>query len=213
MKMVILGFAVLAQLAVPAFMIHKYETTLQEGELYRFNVRPIDPYDPFRGHYVHLNFDRPIIQYNGSEEIQYGDFVYVSLDKDSKGKAVFNEIFTKKPDRGRYLKVIFLNNYGVFNKPDNFYKVNFIFDRYYSHQSKALKIENAVTNNRNQRSINNDKIKAVSAAVRIKDGLGVIEELYVGDLTIHQYLIEKENKQGKVLESAEKKQNKFLVTQ
>ena len=192
MKKIMLGLIIIAQLIVPAYLIYKYESTLSQGGLYFIKVRPYDPYDPFRGRYVRLDFDYPVVEYNGEEEIEYGDFVYADLDKDSQGNTIFSEIFTEKPKHKNYLKVKFLNNYGIFDKPDNFYKVGFIFDRYYSQESKALKIENAVTDNRGRRGIENDEIKTVSAAVRVKDGLGVIEELYVGDLTIHQYLTQKE---------------------
>lgn len=188
MKKLILGFIIAAQLSVPAFLVYKYENTLKYGELYRFKVRPIDPYDPFRGRYVRLDFDNHEVQYNGNETLKYGDFVYANLNKDSEGNATLGEIFTHKPNIGNYLKVKFFDNYGVFNKPDNTYKVGFIFDRYYSRESKAMKIENAVRDNRVQRGIDNDEIETVSAQVRIKDGLGVIEELYIGDLTIHEHL-------------------------
>jgi len=203
MKLLILGLVIIAQLFVPAFMVYKYESTLKHGELYNINVRPYDPYDPFRGRYVRLDFEREFAQYNGETDIAYGDFVYVSLGKDSEGKAIFDEIFTEKPNSGKYLKVKFLSNYGVHDKPDNVYQFAFIFDRYYSQESKALKIENAVADNRGRRGINDSEIETVSAAVRIKDGLGVIEELYVGDLTIHQYLANKENEQETGLQESE----------
>jgi len=192
MKKIILSLVILAQLVVPAFMVYKYENTLKNGELYRFKVRPIDPYDPFRGRFVYLSFDRQLVTYNGAESIKYGEFVFASLSKDTEGKAVFNEMFTEKPTTGNYLKVKFFKDYGVYDKPANVYKIGFIFDRYYSRESKALKIENAIAENSRRQGIADEEIETVTAAVRIKDGLGVIEELYVGDLTIHEYLAQQE---------------------
>ena len=193
MQEIILSFVIIMQIIVPAFLVYKYENTLKHGEVYRFNVSPIDPYDPFRGRYVYLDFELVTVQYNGEKDIKYGQFVYANLDKDENGHAVFNEIFTEKPKVGNYLKVKFLGNYGIFGEDDTRYNIGFIFDRYYSQESKALKIENAVSDNRGQRGVDNESAETVSARVRIKDGLGVIEELYIGELTIHEYLAQKES--------------------
>lgn len=197
MKKIILFLVIIAQIAVPAFMLYRYESTLKGGDLYFFNVRPIDPYSPFRGRYVHLNFEDQFAPYNGSEELTYGSFVYATLSKNDDGKTELTEIFTDKPNGNNHLKVKFFNNYGVSEQPDNFHKVRFIFDRYYSAESKALKIEHAVANNRGTSGV--EESAKVKAAVRIKDGLGVIEELYIGELTIHEYLAKKENRANEAL--------------
>jgi len=48
------GVMVLLQWFVPSKMIWNQEDILTNGELYKFECKPIDPYDPFRGKYITL---------------------------------------------------------------------------------------------------------------------------------------------------------------
>ena len=48
---------VLAQWAVPSSMILRREASLRQGKEFKLRVRPLDPYDAFRGRFVRLDFD------------------------------------------------------------------------------------------------------------------------------------------------------------
>ena len=187
MKKFILIFVIIAQLSIPAYMVYRYENTLKNGDLFRFRVYPIDPYDPFRGRYVHLNFNSVNVAYNGKEEITYGDFVYVSIEKEASGETKFIEAFKQKPSTGNYLKMASR----TFNQSSSSLDVRFILDRYYSRETKALAIETVVR----EYSRNSLDDEGAIATVRIKNGLGVIEELYVGELTIHEFLAQQQEKE------------------
>lgn len=181
MKKILLALILIAQVSVPAFMVYRYESTLTSGTEYRFEVRPYDPYDPFRGRYVDLVFAERTVLYKGDEEISHGDFAYATLKVGADGHAKLVELFTQEPTTGDYLKV----RYRSWSHNDSSERsVSFIFDRYYANEKKAPNIELEVQ----QRSREIEESEKVTALVKIKDGLGVIEELYVGDLTIHDYL-------------------------
>ena len=53
-----------AQIAVPVYMIFLYEDILKNGVPVRLQARPIDPTDAFRGKYVRLVFENPVIESN-----------------------------------------------------------------------------------------------------------------------------------------------------
>ena len=181
MKKILLALILIAQVSVPAFMVYRYESTLTSGVEYRFEVRPYDPYDPFRGRYVDLVFAERTVLYNGEQDMSYGDFAYATLKVGDDGLAKLVELFTEAPASGDYLKV----KYRSWSSDDSAERsVSFIFDRYYANEKKAPNIESAVR----QLTREIDESEKVTALVKVKDGLGVIEELYVGDMTIHQYL-------------------------
>lgn len=181
---IILALAIAAQLFIPASMISRYQSTLSDGKAYRFAVIPVDPVDPFRGRYVQLNFGRQHIPYNGDSPLKRHSIAYASLRINSNGLAETVELFAKKPTSGDFVNV----KVGYADAQEYYY-VRFLFDRYYATESKAPKIETALSTN--QAGLNDQQ---VIAQVNIKNGLGVINELYIGDQTIHQFLHEKAKK-------------------
>ena len=58
-KYLLIAFAcmVLAQLAFPLKMILGREVSLLQGETFLMKVKPLDPYDAFRGRYVTISYE------------------------------------------------------------------------------------------------------------------------------------------------------------
>lgn len=164
------------QLFVPGYMIHEQETTLKEGAPYRFRTAPVDPYDPFRGRYVQLNIEDASAPVAAGEEIKKGDRVFVLLGKDEEGFARLESASKVKPAQGDYLqlKVRYLSGASV--------QLVLPFDRYYAEETLAPEIEEAYR--RNSRRENRNAF----IAVRVRAGRGVIEELYIEDLPVREYL-------------------------
>ncbi len=176
-KVVLILFAILAifQLAQPLYMAWRWEDILQTGVSYRWKTAPVDPYDALRGRYIDLWFKEnkgPII--NG-ENIKPGQTVYALLGTDTDGFAYIAGISAKKPAGGDYVEA--RAGYGM-DKGDN---MNIIlpFKRFYMREDLAPQAERAY-----QRSAGKDG----AVSVRIKNGMGVIEQLYIGDKTIEEYL-------------------------
>ncbi len=178
------------QLLVPAYMIFEQQQTLKYGELYKFKIRPIDPYDPFRGRYVVLSFDasRNAILYrekdrktkiNSFDSPKRNDWIYAKLITDKEGYAQLSELSMEKPEAGNdYLRVQV--RYG---SAKNKYHIRIPFDRYYAPEGKAYAIETNVR----QRSRRNSNDQ-VYVAVKIRNGKGTIENLYINQMPILEFV-------------------------
>lgn len=165
-----------AQLLVPATMIYQQETTLTRGVPYRFKTAPVDPYDPFRGRFVALNVEASRAPTDRDEGLKRGNWAYVLLAKDEQGFAKLEFAYKEPPEKGDYLRL------KVRNASGNSAQFAMPFDRYYAEENIAPEIERAY-----RRSSRREREEAF-IQVRVKDGRGVIEELYIEDLPILEYL-------------------------
>lgn len=184
-KILILAIALLtigAQLVVPASMAKRYEDILQTGERHLFKVEPRDPTDPFKGRYVVLTFpiargltddlENPEI----IDQLLREETVYAIINKGADGFAQINDIQRQAPNNPSYIKVTHSYSY-----QEN-YHIKLPFDRYYAEESKAPEIESLLWNRAG------DETSDFYADVRLKNGDGVIAELYVEDTLILEYL-------------------------
>lgn len=92
----------LLQLAVPGYFVYRHYDTLRTGESYKFQVRPYDPYDPFRGRYVALTSTLDLAGREGE---------YALLQKDSNEYAVITGWQEEKPKDGQYVRNLRLDRY------------------------------------------------------------------------------------------------------
>ena len=166
------GAIALAQLAVPAGMILRRETTLSQGQEYKIRTRPVDPYDAFRGRYVWLGFDMTAVPAPSGARMALGQKAYAVLETDSEGFVVVKSVSFTKPVTGAYLKVRV--------RPGDLGKAVVIwpFDRYYMEESAAPQAEQAYR----------QRARSTSAyiTVRVLDGTGVITGLYLDGKPIEQ---------------------------
>jgi len=187
MKTILIVLTCIAQLSVPATMIYQHELTLKSGTEYRFEVRPIDPADPFRGRYVRLDF----VQQQMAESQRYLPGVelfadgqhsaYAVLGVDESGLANLTSLSMIKPDTADYIKV----DVSIYNQ--EIYSLKFPFDRYYANETKAPSMESVV---RDRSRV--DSLQIVTATVSIRNGRGVISQLWVGEQTIEDFLLNPE---------------------
>ena len=172
----LLGFAILAQLAVPASMILKRERVLAHGQAFKFRTAPVDPYDAFRGRYVALGFDRDFVVVPPGHDFARGQTVHVRLEEDADGFAKLAEILRDRPDAAPYLttKILYVGGDQV--------HLRLPFDRFYMDEDAAPAAEQAywkysASSNRN-----------AYVQVRIEKGFAVLEDLYVDGQPIRDYL-------------------------
>lgn len=109
----LIGYFVL-QLAIPAYFVYQHYNTLYNGESYKVEVVPYDPYDPFRGRYVALRTELPHSDGKGA---------YAVLEKNAQGYAVITKWTAQRPEKEQYAK-------------------NLQLDRYYMNEKLAPKAEN-----------------------------------------------------------------------
>lgn len=171
-RILVLIMLVLA-IAVPAFIVLKNESFLSDNNsVYRFSLRPVDPYDPIRGKYIILRFNSQI---ESNEPLMNGQSIYVTVDRDSSKLAFFKNIQTSIPDHDAYFesRVIY-----VYEKQVQF---EIPFDRYYMNEHLAQRAENLY----NEFSQNGEEFYA---DVHIKNGKALLKEVYYKGEALNEYL-------------------------
>lgn len=152
------------QLAAPVSMVWHWEDVLKNGERYYWLVEPVDPYEMMKGRYIDLYFkDRqaPVI---GNDRLLSGQSAFGLIDIDQDGYASVSGVTAVRPEGRPYVKIKIAGlsaNTVYFSLP---------FKRYYIPENTALPIEEAYRKHAGDYKV----------AVRIKDGYGVIEDIFLG---------------------------------
>jgi uncharacterized membrane-anchored protein len=182
MKISLALFAVVAtiQLAVPASLLVRHELTLRQGTAYKFKTAPVDPYDAFRGRYVALRFEQNWANAAKNAILQRGQKAYATIEVSKDGFAKFTTVSDTPPADKPYLRV-HVNGSNGLN-----YGLDLPFDRFYMEEHIAPKAEQAYWQNNRRNQTNT----TTYALVRIRNGTGVIENLYIGDKPISQFVRE-----------------------
>lgn len=170
-----LCFIVLAvlQLAAPLYMAWRWEDILATGRRYLWVTAPVDPYDVLKGRYVDLGFREAKGPITDGAKLESGQTAYASIAAGADGHAVISGVSAKCPAGDSYVKV------RVRYVKDNTAYVALPFKRYYMEETLAPAAEQAYRERAGQDGV---------VSVRIKGGYGVIEQLYIGDQTIYEYL-------------------------
>jgi len=182
LRLTLFVIVALVQLAVAGGAIVKSELALRTGEEFRFRIQPVDPIDAFRGRYVAIRFAVERASAADDLEVRSGKYVYVPLEVDADGYAALGQARADRPHGSSYLRL----RAGVVSPDEEGNRwvwVTLPFRRYYMDEDRAPKAERAVwAGRRGQRE--------ASIGVRVRNGVGVIEELYIDDVPIHQWLAE-----------------------
>ncbi|MCB0765009.1 MAG: GDYXXLXY domain-containing protein [Flavobacteriales bacterium] len=184
--LIVFALMMIAQWFVPWRSIGANERVLREGAPFRFRTAPVDPHDPFRGEYVMLRFaleDTALI-FEGTPYDDDGRQVCLLL-RDVNGYAGVERVQAEPPTDGSpylwcALDVWYSDNDSMM------VHIDLPFDRYYLEQGKGRRTE-AIMDRREEGM---DPELPAYALVRVLDGQGVIEDLMVGDRSIHQWLAE-----------------------
>jgi len=173
---------ILIQLYVPAQMILQREDILQTGTPFRFETRPIDPVDPFRGKYVRLGYkvvEADIPKGWPEPPPDRNTEIYVELQEDEKGMMDVKQLHVFPPSHtSNYVKAS-VNAY--FNDEGKI-SFRYPFDRYYMDEFKAKPAEDWV------REASRDSSLTSYALVYVQDGEAVIADVLIGDQSLKEVL-------------------------
>ncbi len=180
------GVAVV-QLAVAGGAIIRSELALRSGEAFRFRIQPVDPVDAFRGRYVAIRFALDRTPAADGLEVERQQWVFVPLLVDRDGLAAFGPAALDSPASGAYLR---LRSGGIYPDEDGnrHVWVTMPFNRYYMDEDLAPEAERAVWSRRGGQ-------REAFVTVRVRKGVGVLEELYIGDVPIHQWLADNDSEE------------------
>lgn len=170
MKQWILLVVAAGQLAIPATMILQRERTLREGHAYKFRTQPVDPYDAFRGRFVALRLEPNTVT---GANFERGTTVYVTLAEGADGYVTFTGVSRERPAGQDYLKV----KMGWSNT------LQLPFDRFYMEEKAAPEAERAYREHSRQGGARDAYV-----IVRVLDGHGVIENLFVAGVPIAEFV-------------------------
>ena len=175
---------VLAQLYFPARMIFHKESILTTGTEYKFRTAPIDPYDPFRGKYILLNFNANSVKVADADDWMSGDQVFVDLTTDSAGYASVLSVSKSEPDSyDNYIKAsISLIIYDTLNTVF----IQYPFDRFYMEESIAPAAEQTY----NAAAVDSNQV--AYALVLVKNGEAVVKDVLIDGVSLSE-LVRKNN--------------------
>ncbi len=156
--------AVIAQLAVPGWLLARHENVVRNGETFRFRCVPIDPVDVLWGRYVALRFAGNDVP--AGALIPDGEVRYAVLVVDEDGFARIGDLLKEPPESGPYLKT----------------KTGRLeFDRFYMNEKLAPEAESAMRERERGTA-------PVYLEVRILNGDAVPVELYIDDTPAAEYV-------------------------
>jgi len=172
-------FAVFALiiLAIPFYIIMGSEDVLENGHLHKLRLRGYDPFDPFRGKYLRLNYDDRI-PYEGSFE--EGDDAFVILEKDSLGFSNFAKAVKNKPDNQDYInaEVLYVDEAYLQIKADH-------LGKYFINEDKAKLAELVVIEFTRKRPDD------IYVAIRVLDGEARLVDIFIENTPLLEYIKKK----------------------
>jgi uncharacterized membrane-anchored protein len=178
-RVLIFVVVALAQLAVPASAIWSREQTLRHGRVWKFKTAPVDPVDAIRGRYITLRFDAETIpgpEQPKSERSPVETPLYVVLKENAEG---FAEVERVSKDFLKGDNVLKAQNW---YRTDEANHVRFPFNRMWVTENNAAAAEKAYFENSRQGKQN------AYVTVRVRNGEGVLEQLYIDAQPLPEYL-------------------------
>lgn len=172
-KIIFLVFALII-LCIPAYLIFSSEDVLANGHQHKLRLQGYDPFDPFRGKYLRLNYEDRI---PCDADLKEGDLAYVVFEQDSLGFSYFSHALANQPSHDNYMKTTMRNVYdgNGWIKLDNITK-------YFINESKATKAESILLDFMRNRP--ND----IYVAIRVLNGEVRLEDIFVEEIPLLEYL-------------------------
>ena len=165
---------------VPASMIVKKETVLENGKAFKFLTERVDPSNPFKGRYVALNFKASLFIPSDKNEFSRGQEIFVTLIKDDSGFAKIATISATEPSgKTDYVKALI--DYIDYDDAKTIH-IQYPFEEFYMDEYKAPEAEDVY------REMNSDIKNKTYALVKILKGDAVIEDVIIDDIPIIKYL-------------------------
>jgi len=79
------------------WMIMRYYSITNRGEVFRFKIAPADPADPFRGRYLNLRYEASAVRVCGVSDPGQGKF-FIIFRRDSLEFAMVDTFYRKAPE-------------------------------------------------------------------------------------------------------------------
>ncbi len=162
------------QLFFPLQIIVSQDELAEKGMVYNFKVVGRDPLDPFRGHYLALNFPRQTITLESEAQFMEVDQkVFATYITDADGFAQLDTVFPERPATDYYL---WADVWSYYHEGDSLVlNLGPPATRFYLNEQLAVPAENYLRN-----AIRMDSLE-VYAQIAIYQGQAQIQDIIVGD--------------------------------
>lgn len=97
----LIAVLVLVLIVTSSFILYN-QWPFMTGKKIVLATRPVDPFDPFMGQYMSINYE--ISRINETGGFKEGNTVYVSLKEDEQGIWRKESVSKSRPDRGDFIK-------------------------------------------------------------------------------------------------------------
>ncbi len=192
LRWIAFAIGVVATLGIPVSAIWSHYQTLATGEVVKFRLAPVDPYDPFRGRYVALRLENnrvPAAEPDSLADSRRGS-AYLSFDTDENGFALPIALHQEPPAGAHYLKV-----YNVWEAIPGEFSYQLPFDRYYLNEKDASLAEDIARDSLRARRDETEPEQLPSYLVlRVLQGNAAIEALMIDDVPVEQRVREEQAK-------------------
>lgn len=187
---------------VPIYVAISSQNVLDKGKLYKFKPMANDPFDPFRGQYLRVNYRTDNIK--TKFDFDERETAYVSISVDDQGFAFFDEAFMKPPKKKDYLETT-IESTGLggmakeldLGMEENGFDISSLdarrtvrikipanMSKYFISEDDAIRAEKVLFNEQGN----------IYMGVRILDGQARLDNIFVQDQPILEFLDVKEKK-------------------
>lgn len=174
-RTLVFAAAVLCQLGVPAWMIVHREWTLRDGVRVKFQVEPVDSEDAILGRHVRFKIPASQVTLDGSADRPSRVRSYAVMELDPEGFGHFKAVRDEPPEAGVYLEV-------WVGRDGKTGTIEVPFDRFYLPEDVAPGAAKGAW------GAGGSADEDAYVLLRVHNGFGVVENLYVQDIPILDYL-------------------------
>lgn len=161
------------QWVIPGKMIYQSERVLDYGNPLKFRIEALDPYDPFRGKYVTINFADEKLELRESNAYDLsGEQLYITFQEDASGYSIPDKASKEEPDHKPYIKAT------VRAIDSSSVRIDYPLDRYYMNEYKAPEADRLMAN------IDDEISREAWIILRIEGDIHVIESVFIDGQSI-----------------------------
>ncbi len=168
---------IILQICFPLYNVWSQEQILKHGQLIKFKIEPVDPYDAFRGRYVTINVESPSLKVPLNEDFSANQPIFVLLENDSSGITDMIGVTQNADTEALKMRI---DEWSIDSDGEIYFR--FPLNRYYLDENKAP-IADKISRNFNKKNA------LISARVS-QSGAIIIEQLYVENKPIEDYINE-----------------------
>ena len=174
LRIAIFILVALAQLSVPAMLAWGRIQTLAHGRIWKFKTAPVDPEDAVRGRYIQLRLMAE--DFTQPEKLVATDRVYAVLKETPEGFAEIDHISITRLGGDNVIQVEPGGNW------DDKQHFRIPFDRFWVTEKSAPEAEKMYRENSRRGKEN------AYVTVRVRNGDGALEQLYIDNQPLADYL-------------------------